>query len=137
MTDDRPQAEVGGKRTQGLGEGELDDRLARLEKSLADRRGIRDAKSRQATSDATGYAQAFRLSAEFVAGIGVGVALGWGFDRWLGTSPWGLIVFLLLGFAAGVVNVLRAAGLAPEPGSVVGRKSKGDAERDTRSGEKR
>jgi hypothetical protein len=33
-----------------------------------------------------------------------------GLDRWLGISSWGLIVFLLLGFAAGVLNVVRAAG---------------------------
>jgi ATP synthase protein I len=32
-------------------------------------------------------------------------------DRLIGTSPFGLIVFLLLGFAAGVVNVMRAAGV--------------------------
>jgi ATP synthase protein I len=37
--------------------------------------------------------------------------LGWLLDRWLGISPWGLIVFLLLGFAAGVLNVMRAAGV--------------------------
>ena len=46
----------------------------------------------------------------------VGAGLGWLIDRWLGISPWGLIVFLLLGFAAGVVNVMRAAGLASQPG---------------------
>ena len=33
------------------------------------------------------------------------------FDRLLSTSPWGLIVFLLLGFTAGVVNVMRSAGV--------------------------
>jgi len=38
-------------------------------------------------------------------------------DRWLGISPWGLIVFLLLGFAAGVLNVVRAAGAVPSQGS--------------------
>ncbi len=51
-----------------------------------------------------------RLSSELVAGVLVGAALGWGFDRLLSTSPWGLIVFLLLGFVAGVINVMRAAG---------------------------
>jgi hypothetical protein len=35
-------------------------------------------------------------------------------DRWLGISPWGLIIFLLLGFAAGVLNVMRAAGIVRE-----------------------
>jgi ATP synthase protein I len=45
-----------------------------------------------------------------VAGVVVGALIGWGFDRLLSTSPFGLIVFLLLGFVAGVVNVVRSAG---------------------------
>jgi ATP synthase protein I len=32
-------------------------------------------------------------------------------DRFVGTSPWGMIVLLLLGFCAGVLNVLRSAGM--------------------------
>lgn len=52
-----------------------------------------------------------RLSSELVAGVLVGAALGWGFDHLLSTSPWGLIIFLLLGFIAGVINVMRAAGV--------------------------
>lgn len=54
-----------------------------------------------------------RLSSELVAGVVVGAAIGWGFDRLLSTSPFGLIVFLLLGFTAGVVNVVRSAGVVP------------------------
>jgi ATP synthase protein I len=46
-----------------------------------------------------------------VAGVVVGAAIGWGFDRLLSTSPFGFIVFLLLGFVAGVVNVVRSAGV--------------------------
>ncbi len=52
----------------------------------------------------------FRLSSELVAGVVVGAAIGWGFDHFLSTSPFGLIVFVLLGFVAGVVNVVRSAG---------------------------
>jgi len=54
----------------------------------------------------------FRLSSELIAGVIVGALLGWGFDRFLSTSPFGLIVFVLLGFIAGVVNVIRSAGVA-------------------------
>ena len=42
-----------------------------------------------------------------VAGVGVGVLLGWALDRWLGTMPLFLIVFFLLGAAAGVLNAYR------------------------------
>jgi ATP synthase protein I len=62
--------------------------------------------------DSSAMARGFRLSTELVAGVLVGAGLGWLLDRWLGTSPWGLIVFLLLGFAAGVLNVMRAAGVS-------------------------
>jgi ATP synthase protein I len=49
-----------------------------------------------------------------IAGVVVGAVLGWGFDRLLSTSPFGFIVFFLLGFAAGVVNVVRATRVAPD-----------------------
>lgn len=73
----------------------------------------------------TGIGRGFRLASEFVAAIVVGAALGWGVDRIFGISPWGLIVLLLLGFAAGVLNVIRAtaelnamAAQTPAPPSV-------------------
>ena len=65
---------------------------------------------------AASYAKGFRLSSELVGGVLVGAGLGWLIDRLLGISPWGFIVFLLLGFAAGVLNVMRSAGVAPGPG---------------------
>ena len=58
-------------------------------------------------------AMGFRLSSELIAGVAVGALMGWGFDRLLSTSPFGLIVFVLLGFTAGVLNVIRSAGVAP------------------------
>ena len=58
-------------------------------------------------------ARGFRLSSELIAGVVVGAGIGWGFDRLLSTSPWGLIVFFLIGFTAGVVNVVRSAGVIP------------------------
>jgi len=63
------------------------------------------------TADISAFARGFRLSTELVAGVIVGALIGWLLDRWLGISPWGLIVFLLLGFAAGILNVIRAAGV--------------------------
>src|SRR5579872_6558943 len=65
--------------------------------------------SEDGAARASAMALGFRLSSELVAGVLVGAAIGWGIDRLLSTSPFGLIVFLLLGFVAGVVNVVRSA----------------------------
>jgi ATP synthase protein I len=85
----------------------LGERLGRVH---ADRPSESSSNQRPA-SDPSAMARGFRLSTEFVAGVVVGAAIGWLLDRWLGISPWGMIVFLLLGFAAGVLNVMRAAGV--------------------------
>ena len=64
------------------------------------------------TSDSSALGQAFRLSAEFVAGVAAGGIIGWLIDHLFGSSPWGLIVCLILGFCAGMLNLMRAAGVA-------------------------
>src|SRR6201987_5911404 len=61
-------------------------------------------------ADPSAMARGFRLSTEFVAGIVVGAAIGWLLDRWLGISPWGMIVFLLLGFVAWGLHGLPGEG---------------------------
>ncbi|MFG1360338.1 AtpZ/AtpI family protein [Xanthobacter pseudotagetidis] len=66
-------------------------------------------KSGPDTSSGSGVALAFRLGAEFVSGVLVGSLIGYGIDYFLAISPWGLIVFTLVGFGAGVLNMLRAA----------------------------
>jgi ATP synthase protein I len=48
-----------------------------------------------------------RVGVEMIAGLLVGLAIGYGLDRWLGTRPLFIIVFVLLGGAAGMLNVWR------------------------------
>ncbi len=48
-----------------------------------------------------------RVGVELVSALAVAVLIGWGLDRWLGTRPWLLGLFVLLGGAAGVANVWR------------------------------
>jgi ATP synthase protein I len=56
---------------------------------------------------------AFRVLSEFVAAIIVGTAIGWGIDRLAGTLPLFLILFVLMGAAAGFWNVYRIATEKP------------------------
>ena len=91
--------------------GSLDQRLSKIEGSRNIRTDQSGNEQEAAQAKASAMAVGLRLSSELVAGVLVGAALGWGFDRLLSTSPWGLIVFLLLGFTAGVINVMRTAGV--------------------------
>ncbi|MGL4325702.1 MAG: AtpZ/AtpI family protein [Beijerinckiaceae bacterium] len=89
----------------------LGERLREIDKrDVSEQKAARDSQK-----DASGLAKGLRMSAELVAGVGVGVGLGMAFDHVLGTSPWGLIVFMLLGFGAGMMNVMRAAGALGPP----------------------
>ena len=97
-SDDRPPSE--------------DDLEARLN-SLSARLHVRTSQSEPdgpKTSGHAGIGAGLRLGTEFVAGVLVGAGIGWFVDRFAGTAPFGMIVFLLLGFAAGVKNVIQAAG---------------------------
>lgn len=55
----------------------------------------------------TGMGIGFRIGAELVASVLVGTGIGWVLDSWLRTGPWLMVLFLLLGGAAGVLNVHR------------------------------
>src|SRR4029077_19198168 len=112
MSDARENSDGGKRRTD---EAALSARLQRLNEGLGHARdaagGPSDSPGSEQAGTASGYAKGFRLSSELVAGVVVGAGIGWLIDRWLAVSPWGLIVFLLLGFAAGVLSVMRSAGL--------------------------
>ena len=114
----RPGKQSGSDRSQD----DLGRRSRALEEALAARRPAASADDgKPATGGMAGFGQALKLSSEFIAGVAVGAGLGWLIDRMAGTSPWGLIIFLLLGFAAGVLNVLRSAGVVAEAGSKAAR----------------
>lgn len=55
------------------------------------------------------FGAAFKFASELVVGVIVGGGLGWALDRQFGTKPWLMVVLVILGFAAGLLNVVRAA----------------------------
>jgi ATP synthase protein I len=98
-------------------EAALSARLGSLDKRLSEVRGSRQIGTDQqggqgedSAARASAMARGLRLSSELIAGVVAGAAIGWGIDHWLSTSPFGLIVFFLLGFVAGMVNLVRSAG---------------------------
>lgn len=96
---------------------DLDRRRGDLERALAAKRPAQqNGNEAPKTSGLAGIGTALKLSSEFIAGIAVGAGVGWAIDKVAGTSPWGLIIFLFLGFGAGILNVLRSAGVAAEFG---------------------
>jgi ATP synthase protein I len=121
-TPDRPdetgKTGPGGTDKPDFRDDDLERRRRDLEATLAARRPEQRTGSEGTNSErVAGFGQALKLSSEFIAGVVVGAGLGWAIDRVAGTSPWGLIVFLLLGFGAGVMNVLRSAGLIAKSGA--------------------
>ena len=94
-----------------------DARRAALSAKLAEHRGRQAAEAERERRPGTmqGLAEGLKLGSEFGAGVVVGAAIGYGIDWLAGTMPLGLIVFLMIGFAAGVRNVLRSVSPKREP----------------------
>ncbi len=47
------------------------------------------------------------VGVHLVAGTFVGLAIGYFLDKWLGTEPWLLLAFLVIGIAAGFKNMFK------------------------------
>lgn len=103
---------------QGPGHGEIspEDRAAIRQRSDYLGQKLDAIKAKQAEAERaeiqarqTAFGQAFRYAAELVVGVAFGGGLGWVLDRQFGTAPWLMIVLVILGFAAGLMNLIRAA----------------------------
>lgn len=100
----------------------MHDRLAKLSKDLDARKiAATNAPDFRAGPGSTGNAMStgFRVMSEFVAAVAVGGVIGWQCDRWFGTSPLLLILFIALGTAAGFWSVYRTA---MKPTDITGRR---------------
>ena len=105
---------LGREAAGGAASADLEALGGRIE-AARDRRRGRRGRGRAASQDAGGENEptpasaGLRVGVDLVAGIAVGTGIGIVLDRWLGTSPWLLLVFFCLGCAAGFVNVMRTA----------------------------
>ncbi len=81
---------------------DLKDRIGKAQQENAP-------KAARGLKEATAYSKATRLVAELVAGFVLGAVMGIGLDKIFGTAPWMLIIFFILGTAAGILNVMRAS----------------------------
>ncbi len=86
--------------------------------------GVGDGQDASDEKERGGAGPAFRMATDLVAALIVGVGIGLLLDYWLGTKPWFLIGFFILGAAAGMLNVYKVASGF---GSTVGYKRQNGA----------
>lgn len=86
--------------------GKFDRFDARLKRLRAARAAAEEAEGERPKGRVR-LADGFQVGIELVAGMIGGLLVGWGLDSWFGTLPLFLVVFLFLGFAAGMLNVYR------------------------------
>lgn len=100
----------GRQASEGLSESEWAARRARLASRLdaASARHAPPPPEKAGRGGLAGMAAGLKIASEFIAGVVVGALLGYGVDTLFGTRPFGLIILLMFGFAAGVMNVIRA-----------------------------
>lgn len=114
---------------------DLSDRRAKLDAALAEKMSKKEKKGRNSASSNTGWGAAVKISSEFIGGVLVGAGIGYLLDSFAGTAPWGMIVFLMLGFAAGILNILRATGKVAEPDNRMSSTTSDDVNNIAQSGD--
>ena len=93
-----------------------DARIESLEKRLQAAKEREEERNRPAPGTGTdaNYRMGSKVLSELVGGIGGGALIGWVFDRFVGTSPWGLLVMLFLGIIVAFRNIIRISNRRPD-----------------------
>lgn len=116
MSNDR---KTGRRTAQGEAAPLTSDLKARIARAQGEKGVAGDEQFASASRDMSAMSRGLRLGSEFVAAVLVGAGMGFLLDQWLHTSPWLFLAMMMLGFVAGVLNVVRAAaqmnGAATQP----------------------
>jgi ATP synthase protein I len=92
-----------------------DDRLKSLDERVKRAEAIEQV--RTGTGQTGGMDENYRLGnrvlAELLGGLAGGALVGWVLDRFIGTSPWLLLVFLFLGIIVAFRNIIRISTKRP------------------------
>ena len=83
-------------------------RMAQLEDKIANAKAVHRPESQIEDHHSQAHA-GWRMVTELVVGLLIGFCIGYGLDSLFGTVPIFLVLFVLLGFAAGVKTMLRSA----------------------------
>lgn len=100
------------------------ERLKRLEDRINALKGV-DAPKPHMENHYSQAQLAWRMVIELVAGLGIGFGIGYGLDVLFGTLPIFMVLFVMLGLAAGVKTMLRTAE------EIQGKQQAEPAEQDT------
>ena len=81
------------------------DRIFKLKDKIEKVENKKLGESESKKENGTGFA--FKISTELISALIVGVGIGLIVDNFLGTKPFGLIIFFILGAFAGFLNIYR------------------------------
>lgn len=92
-----------------------DTRIKSLEERLKRAEAIEQVRTGTGQTGGTdaNYRLGNRVLAELVGGLAGGALVGWVLDRFIGTSPWLLLVFLFLGIIVAFRNIIRISTKRP------------------------
>lgn len=106
--------------------------LARLGSALSEAEQRKEGEARRlaereaaATGSRRSLGRAWSLAIEMVAAVGVSVFIGWWVDRWLQSTPFGVVGFALLGVATAMWTAIRTGMAMNREAESEGGKEKG------------
>ena len=96
--------------SDGRDQDQFEQRLAAARDSAGLGQPKADSAHKSVAAGQSAFDLAMRLGVELVAAMVIAVVIGWGLDRLFHTKPWLMVMMVPVGMAAGLRNLIRAAG---------------------------